>query len=128
MCIGILIIKVNICKLLIEMLDDVLLTANHCKNNDQSLRHILSDRSICVIASARVIKIDETGVSYEKDSVISKIACNTVIIAAGYKSNNALVDELEDKIKDLSVVGDATEPRKIMTAIHEGYHSIRLMN
>ncbi|WP_291644112.1 hypothetical protein [Clostridium sp.] len=50
------------------------------------------------------------------------------MIAAGYKSNNALANVLEDKVKDLSGIGDATEPRKIMTTIHEGYHAIRLMN
>lgn len=113
---------------IIEMLDDVLLTADHCKNNDQSLRKLLLSRGINVISSAKVTKINESGVSYEKDGVSSKIVCNTVVIAAGYKSNNALEAALEDKVRDLSVVGDATQPRKIMTAVHEGYHAIRLMN
>ncbi|MBU3182872.1 NAD(P)/FAD-dependent oxidoreductase [Clostridium psychrophilum] len=113
---------------IIEMLGDVLLTADHCKNNDQSLRHLIASRGIHIIAPAKVTKIDETGVFYEKDGVVRKIACDTVVIAAGYKSNNSLASELEDRVKDLSVVGDATKPRKIMTAIHEGYHAIRLMN
>ena len=86
-----------------------------------SLRNLLLTRDVNVIAPAKVTKIEEEG-------VVTKIASNTVVIAAGYKSNKALANVLEDKVKDLSVIGDATEPRKIMTTIHEWYHAIRLMN
>lgn len=51
-----------------------------------------------------------------------------VVIAAGYLSNNELEDELEGKVKDLSVIGDAASPRKILDAVHEAYHMIRLMD
>lgn len=51
-----------------------------------------------------------------------------VIIAAGYKSNNELADALEEKVRDLSPIGDANAPRKIMTAVHEGCPTIRLMD
>ena len=36
-------------------------------------------------------------------------------------------DSLEDMYEEVCVVGDAVSPRKIMTAIHEGYHAIRVM-
>lgn len=112
---------------IVEILDDVLLTANHCKNNDQALRDMIADLKLDIVAGARVTKIDETGVAYTKDGTEGFIPCDTVVIAAGYSSNNELAEALEDKVKDLSVVGDASSPRKIMTAVHEGYHAIRLM-
>jgi 2-enoate reductase len=112
---------------IVEILDDVLLTANHCKNNDQALRDMITDLKLDIVAGARVTKIDETGVAYTKDGIDGFIPCDTVVIAAGYSSNNELAEALEDKVKDLSVVGDASSPRKIMTAVHEGYHAIRLM-
>ena len=34
---------------------------------------------------------------------------------------------LEEMAEDVVVVGDAIAPRKILTAIHEGYHAIRVM-
>lgn len=112
---------------IIEMLNDILLTADHSKNNDQSLRDMIKARGINIIAPAKVMSIEEDGVTYMKDGNTCKLLCDTVVIAAGYKSNNELEEDLEDKV-DLSVIGDANSPRKIMTAVHEGFHAIRLMN
>ena len=112
---------------IVEMLDDILLTANHCRNNDQALRDMLTERGVKVAASAKVIGITPDSLTYEKDGKKVKIPCDTVVIAAGYRSNNALEEALEGKVKSLSVVGDASSPRKIMTAVHEAYHAIRLM-
>jgi 2-enoate reductase len=113
---------------IVEMLDDILLVANHCKNNDQALRDMLAERNVGVIAPAKVKKILPDGLVYEKDGTEHTLSCDTVVIAAGYKSCNALANKLEGKVKSLSVVGDAESPRKIMTAIHEAYHAIRIMN
>lgn len=112
---------------IIEMLNDILLTADHSKNNDQSLRDLIKAKGINIIAPARVTLIEEDGVTYMKDGETYKVSCDTVVIAAGYQSNNELEAALEDKV-DLSVIGDASAPRKIMTAVHEGFHAIRLMN
>lgn len=112
---------------IVEMLDDVLLTANHCLNNDQALRAMLDERGVAKVCGATVTSVDEGSVTYEKDGASATIPADTVIIAAGYRSNNELADELDGRVADLSVVGDAESPRKIMTAIHEGYHAIRTM-
>ena len=112
---------------IIEMLDDILLTANHSKNNDQALREMLAEREIKIVAPAKVKRITSEGVFYEKEGKDEIVYCDTVIIAAGYKSNNSLADELEDKVKSLTIIGDASSPRKILTAVHEAYHAIRVM-
>jgi len=112
---------------IVEMLDDILATADHCLNNDLALRDMLKERKINVVAGAKVTEITADGLTYEKDDKTETIPCDNVIIAVGYKSNNALQETLEDKVKSLSVVGDAEAPRKIFTAVHEGYHAVRLM-
>lgn len=112
---------------IIEMLDDILLTADHSKNNDQALREMLSEKEVKIIAPAKVKKITSEGIVYEKEGKDEILSCDTVIIAAGYKPNNSLADELEDKVKSLTVVGDASAPRKILTAVHEAYHAIRVI-
>lgn len=112
---------------IIEILDDILLMADHCRNNDQHLRDMLKERGINVVAPAAVTSISENSLTYETDGKAKTIDCDQVIIAAGYTSNDKLAEELEDQVKSLSVVGDASEPRKIMTAVHEAYHAIRLM-
>jgi len=112
---------------IIEQMDDILALVHHCRNNDQHLRDMIKLRGIDVIASATVTNVVEGKVIYEKNEKASEILCDQAIIAVGYHANNPLEEALEDKVKSLSVVGDANEPRKIMDAVHEAYHAIRLM-
>lgn len=112
---------------LIEILGDILLTSDHCKNNDQALRTLVCDCAIDIHTGAKVTSIGENTIAYEKDGVALTMDFDTVVIAAGYLSNNELEDQLDGKVKDMTVIGDALAPRKIMTAIHEAYHTIRMM-
>ncbi len=112
---------------IVERFPDILTTVNHSKNNDLALRHMLAERKVDIIGDASVTQICADCVIYEKDGVRSEIPCDTVIIAAGYRSENALAQELEDKVPSLSVVGDAVSSRRILDAIHEAYHAIRVM-
>lgn len=112
---------------IIEMLEDILAISEHCLNNDQALRTIIKERNIEVVGNAKVTKIASNKINYSKDGQDHVIECDTVIIAAGYSSNNELENELEGKVEDLTVIGDAEAPRKILTAVHEGYHTIRVM-
>lgn len=49
-----------------------------------------------------------------------EIAADNVVIAAGYKANNALKDKLEKSFK-VSVIGDAVAPRRILDATEEAF-------
>lgn len=56
------------------------------------------------------------------------LTCDTILNAIGFKSNDQLSDDLYTLFDDhANVIGDALQPRKIMNAIHEGYHTIRTM-
>ncbi|HIX82216.1 MAG TPA: FAD-dependent oxidoreductase [Candidatus Erysipelatoclostridium merdavium] len=113
---------------LIEMLPDILALANHCLNNDQHLRNMIKDHGVNVVTGAKVTKITDDSITYEKDGEVHTVSCDTVLNAAGFKPNNQLEDLLEEKYDDkVVVIGDAVAPRKILTAIHEGYHAIRVM-
>ena len=112
---------------IVEMLNDILAIADHCLNNDQALRDMLSERKVKVVADAKVLSITPDHVTYLKDGKQADIQADTVIIAAGYHANNSLEEELEKKVSDLTVIGDAQSPRKIINAVHEGYHTVRVM-
>ncbi|WP_212505708.1 FAD-dependent oxidoreductase [Anaerotalea alkaliphila] len=109
----------------VEMLDDILLTADHCLNNDQKLRLLIAESGMAIHTKAKVTRIGTDFVEFEKDGATDRIPCDSVVIATGYKSNNQLARELEGQM-DLSVVGDAGSPRKILHAVHEAYHAVRL--
>lgn len=112
---------------IVEVLDQVLKTAGHCLNNDQALKAMLKERKVNCVCSARVTKIEEGSLTYELAGEEHAIPCDQSVLACGYRSNNELADALKGRVKDLSVVGDAESPRKILTAVHEGYHAIRVM-
>lgn len=112
---------------IVDMLKDILLTADHLYNNDQSLRQMVKDSKANLVLNTKVTKITEDGLEYEQDGVAGKILCDTVVMAVGYVSNNELEDELWDRVKDLRVVGDAVSPRKIINAVGEGFHYGRII-
>lgn len=112
---------------IVEMLPDILYTAGHCLNNDQHLKKMVKDRGVKVEANAKVTKITENSVTFERDGQSVTIECDTVLNAAGFRPNDQLEEVLEDIYENVAVVGDAIAPRKILTAIHEGYHAIRVM-
>ncbi|WPC76350.1 NAD(P)/FAD-dependent oxidoreductase [Vibrio porteresiae] len=112
---------------IIEMQNDILTTVEHSKNNDLSLRDMLAKRDIQLLTSARVKQIAADCVIYEQEGMTQELPCDTVIIAAGYRAENGLEDQLEGKVKELAVVGDAVHSRRILDAVHEAWHAIRIM-
>ncbi len=109
---------------IIEMLDDILVMADHCKNNDQALRQLVTDREIAIVSKARVTNIADTAVEYIQDEVQKSVVADTIIIAAGLVPNDELYDQLQEKI-DIEKIGDAVYPDKILTAVHTGFHVAR---
>lgn len=112
---------------IIEMLGDILVTAQHNRNNDISLRKKITNSGIKIIGKAKVSSIHSDFIEYILHDEVKRINCDTVINAAGWKANDDLVKALENKLEDLSVIGDAIAPRRIYDAVHEGFHAVRLM-
>ena len=112
---------------IVEMLPDILAAAAHCLNNDQHLKNMVKERGVKVEADAKVTKITPNSVIFERDGKVTTLECDTILNAVGFRANNQLEDFLEEIYDDVTVVGDAIAPRKILTAVHEGYHAIRVM-
>ena len=112
---------------IIEALSDILLTIQHALNNDLKLREMIATEPVETICSAKVTKIDDTGVYYEQDDKKLHLPCDSVVIACGYSPRNALYEELKSTGINVKNVGDSRSPRRIFDAVHEAYHSVRLI-
>jgi 2-enoate reductase len=112
---------------IIEVLDDLLVTVEHSKNNDLKLRDMISKAKLKSICGAKVTSIADNYVLYEKNGKEEKLPCDRVVLACGYSPNNALVPELKALGIEVSPIGDSRAPRKIYEAVHEGYHAARLV-
>lgn len=62
-------------------------------------------------------------ITFEKDNKDIKLLADTVIIAAGYKSNQSLTKKLNGRIDELYKIGDCVEVRTALEAIHEGFEA-----
>ena len=64
------------------------------------------------------------------ESKIKQIKSKLLNAAGKYADYHSYLDtlyDLDEKYDEVAVIGDAVAPRKILTAIHEGYHAIRVM-
>ncbi len=72
-----------------------------------------------------VNEVTDDGVLVEKDGTQTLLPADTVVLAIGARANNRLAGELEGKVKELHVLGDALSPRKLTEAIREGFDLAR---
>lgn len=77
-------------------------------------------------------RIEEMTGKYVKCSVNGKevdFSSDAVICALGLRSNRNLLEDLRKNSKGITIVpvGDVNRPRKIMQAVHEGFHAARII-
>jgi len=78
-----------------------------------------------VLDQHQVKEVTDKGVLVEKEGRQSLLPADTVVLAIGARANDQLVKNLEGKVKELRVIGDAVKPRKLTEAIREGFDLAR---
>lgn len=91
-------------------------------NNLLQLGKMIAENGIEVMASTKLVEIQEGKVLLEKsDGVIEAMKCDSVVLALGFKALENMKKELEGKIKDIRIIGDALAPRRVKHAVSEGF-------
>ncbi|MFO8101330.1 MAG: NAD(P)/FAD-dependent oxidoreductase [Dehalococcoidia bacterium] len=81
----------------------------------------LRDKGVNISNSSIVKKILEDGVLIERNGQEETIrGADMIILARGVKSVDKISREIEDKVAEVHVIGDAREPREALEAIAEG--------
>ena len=110
------------------MMDDILKTATHLFNNDQSLRNMMAHSNCELHLSTKVLSIDENGLTCSHDNKEFHIDCDTVVLAIGLRANNELEQALWGKVKVLRPIGDAAKsPGLVYQAVNQGFHMVRTL-
>ena len=90
-----------------------------------SLKQSLLDEAIrygvYMYPHVSVESITERGVSVVLEGELVFLKAETVVIATGSASENALYEALKGLVPELHLIGDSKEPRNSLTAIHEGF-------
>jgi len=73
----------------------------------------------------RLVEVTGDGVVVETDDGPERLDADTVVLALGARSEDALGAALEDAGIPVTRVGDAKKPRQILHAVHEGFEAAR---
>jgi 2,4-dienoyl-CoA reductase-like NADH-dependent reductase (Old Yellow Enzyme family)/thioredoxin reductase len=86
----------------------------------------LSEKGVTMLTKARVEEITSTGIVVTNgDGKRQTIDADNIVLATGAVPNQQLAEILKGRVKELFLIGDAVEPRRIKEAISEGYHTGR---
>ncbi|MBW1863344.1 MAG: FAD-dependent oxidoreductase [Deltaproteobacteria bacterium] len=81
----------------------------------------LSRLGVRVITGARAVEVSPEGVKIEKEDGDDLLPADSVVIAAGAKSEKGISREIRDLVSEIYTIGDAREPRSAFEAIKEGF-------
>ena len=74
-----------------------------------------------IVTNTKAVGIKADGLEVETEDGRDVIQADAIVIAAGSRSENSLVSDLESLVPEVHTIGDAKEPRNAMDAIQEGY-------
>lgn len=107
---------------IVEMLDDVAREANIMHRRALMLE---LEKSVEIRTRTECTAITDQGVmTADRHGERVAIACDTVVIAAGYRARSGVVDALIDTALEFSAVGDCHKPKNLLQAVRTGYDAV----
>ncbi len=85
----------------------------------------VSRMGIKTLTRTQAKEITPQGVVAERDGKEILLRGDTVVIAAGARSDNTLYEELKGRVGEIHLIGDAKDPRKALEAVAEGFEAGR---
>ncbi len=105
---------------LVEMGEDIVMDL--VRHLSYFLKKRLRDKNVRILTSTQLIGFDDYSILIKDAEGVRKITgYDSVILAMGFKSEQALVERFCGKIEEIHVIGDARAPREIIDAVAEGY-------
>ena len=96
-------------------------------NTMMGLLNLVEQSKMEVLTSTKLLEVTEDGAIVGTDGSQRELKADSVILALGLKPESGLCDALEGKVSELYAIGDCVQPRKILNAIWEGFHTSRLV-
>ncbi len=112
----------------VEMLDEFM--CNITFDQRQVYEERFKDLKVSIHTGQRLVEVTAGGVLVaDKMGATTEIAADSVVIAAGFRPNRGLIEELKahPRIKVVDV-GDCVRPGKILDAIHDGHLAAKLLD
>jgi 2,4-dienoyl-CoA reductase (NADPH2) len=105
--------------ILIEMIDKI--GKDFGKTTRWGMLQDVSRYGIETKVATKALEISQTGIKVEVGEKIEVIPADTIVIAVGVRSDNALKATIESKGIPCDVVGDANKIGMAFDAVHQGF-------
>jgi 2-enoate reductase len=109
---------------LIEMMKE-LLPEDINLNTRMGLLSMIKQSGIEVLTETRLVAVTDDGVLVSCAGGEKELKADSVVLALGFRPESQLRQQLEGIVPELFVIGDCLQPRKIINAIWEGFHTAR---
>ncbi|MCF8127221.1 MAG: FAD-dependent oxidoreductase [Deltaproteobacteria bacterium] len=76
---------------------------------------------VSILTQTEAVGITPEGLQVKDVEGAGFIAADTIVVAAGSRAENRLVESLGDRVPEIHVIGDAKKPRNVLVAIREGF-------
>ena len=107
---------------IVEALDKILeVNAPLCHANKEMLTALIPYKGVRTLTDSKATAYDGQTLTVQTKDGEQKIPADTVVLAVGYTSENALYDSLKNEIPDIHLIGDARKVSNIMYAIWDAY-------
>ncbi len=85
----------------------------------------ISRLGVRTMTNTRATEVTDKGLVVEREGNATFLSADTVVMAAGAKSVNALYEKIKDRVPEVYLIGDARTPRKALEAVAEGFEAGR---
>lgn len=107
---------------IVEALDQLMaVNGPLCHANKDMLERLVPYKGVHTLTKAKVTGFKNGVLTAQTEEGVQNIACDSVILAVGYKEENRLYHELEFEIPSLYLLGDAKKVSNIMYAIWDAF-------
>lgn len=107
--------KVTIVEILEDVMSDLFLA------NKKQLSQMLAETKVKILTGVRILEIADQTIAIENMQGKQTLEADTVVMAAGLKSETTYIDQLKKLNFTIHCIGDCITPRKIQNAIWEGF-------
>ncbi|MDB9823519.1 FAD-dependent oxidoreductase, partial [Deltaproteobacteria bacterium] len=105
--------------ILVEMLSDVSMDAFPISG---ILKAKLIDNGVEILTDTKIIGITDNGVTaIDRNQNNINVEGDRVILAMGLAPNTELYEAVKNKVREVYLIGDCAEPRRVGDATREGY-------
>ena len=92
--------------------------------NQITLFRKLAEAGVTLLTGAKVVSMDESGLTVECADGTKKVPADTIVAAFGMKADRTVVDKVDAKYHTKTrIVGDSNRQGKIGEAIRDGFYA-----